>query len=542
MNDVLIMQLKREVNELMKKTEASLLRHDGKIAELCKYLRDNLSSSLAMLLDTMIESGEINSIVTSVFTEVSKGNEYVNILNLGATRDTDITRFINSGLEEFHNIYIPEGTYIVSDSIVMGSYDKLRGAGKNTIIHFTGESFIKRKMGESVNFIQVEDLMVYNKSDKETTAIDLYTDNSSYATTDCDFRNIGFTDFNVGISTYYAWCNGFYNVRFNTTDQPLKLHAQSNNNNFFNCHFLSNEKAKACEFVNNDLTSFFGCEFANNIKAISRHSKLLFSGCYFENIGDVVNDSYNDLFLEVGTTNEPDQVNIIDFVGCHHTGNTLVNDKYLNLKLNSKLNGKITSDIMKIFVDGVNTLDIERPYVKGDIISFISAHSKQNQADTNTSNYIYEKGKFLIQNNSTNAYFRMKPISINKGDKIHVEISLKTPVECYLHFHSANETNPLTGSRQSFTFAGNNKLTKYSIDFEASENFSYCTLHEFAKDKAYLDYIVISKMSDVADTVNMIKNSPYYMVSKPTISPDRVMSVFSSNSNEVWTYNGTSWL
>jgi hypothetical protein len=49
---ILLYKLKSELNTLMKNTETKLLLHDGKIAELCNYLKDNLSNSIrCMLLD-----------------------------------------------------------------------------------------------------------------------------------------------------------------------------------------------------------------------------------------------------------------------------------------------------------------------------------------------------------------------------------------------------------------------------------------------------------------------------------------------------------
>lgn len=537
---ILLKQLIRDVKELSETTEAKLLCHDGKIAEMCRYIKDNLDNSLRCMVDAMKETGELDSIIASVIATISKDNEYINVLSLGAKEGSDITAIINAGLEEFHNVYIPEGTYIVSDSIVMNSFDKLKGAGKNTIIEFTGDSFIKKLSTEFTNHLQVQDLNVYNKGTKEAIAIDIKSNNSATATADCDFRNLWFTDFYTGVFSGYAWCNSFYNVRFNTCKQPLRMEAQSNNNNFYSCHFLSTPEAEKCLFVNNDLTSFFGCEFANYIKGTSMNSKLLFSGCYFENIGDLKDGVYSDLFLEVGTTNNKEQINVIDFVGCHHTGNTLENDRYLKLQLHSKVNGSITSDVMKIFIDGVNTLNIKRPMKKGTDIKYMSAHSKYNQYSTSAPNYTYHNGKILIQN-KTGAYFRMQPINIKKGDKIHVDLSMKSPIESYLHFHSASQTSPTTGTRQTFTMPKCDEITKFSIDFEATADYSFCTLHQFSLNNALLDYIVISKMNDTEETIKMINADPYYMESKPTITPDKVMSVYSTNSNETWTFNGESW-
>lgn len=53
---IVVAQLKRETEKLMKDTTTTLLIHDGKIAELCKYIKDNLGNSLRCMLDTMLTS------------------------------------------------------------------------------------------------------------------------------------------------------------------------------------------------------------------------------------------------------------------------------------------------------------------------------------------------------------------------------------------------------------------------------------------------------------------------------------------------------
>ena len=62
--EVLINQLKREVKKLMKNTEAKLLCQDKKIAETMVYIKNNLSNSIRTLLDSMLESGELDEIIT----------------------------------------------------------------------------------------------------------------------------------------------------------------------------------------------------------------------------------------------------------------------------------------------------------------------------------------------------------------------------------------------------------------------------------------------------------------------------------------------
>ena len=64
--EILIRQLKREVAELMETTKAKFLKQEGKIAEICVYLKANVSNELRSLLDSMVSSGEINDLITSV--------------------------------------------------------------------------------------------------------------------------------------------------------------------------------------------------------------------------------------------------------------------------------------------------------------------------------------------------------------------------------------------------------------------------------------------------------------------------------------------
>lgn len=50
---ILLKQIKADMKMLMTETEAKLLLHDGKLAELCRYLKDNLSNSIRCMLADM---------------------------------------------------------------------------------------------------------------------------------------------------------------------------------------------------------------------------------------------------------------------------------------------------------------------------------------------------------------------------------------------------------------------------------------------------------------------------------------------------------
>ncbi len=75
--EILIRQLKREIKELMKTTQAKLLCQDKKIAETMVYIKNNLSNAIRDLLDSMLLSGELEEIITeTVLDNIQEMQEY----------------------------------------------------------------------------------------------------------------------------------------------------------------------------------------------------------------------------------------------------------------------------------------------------------------------------------------------------------------------------------------------------------------------------------------------------------------------------------
>lgn len=110
--EVLIVQLKQEVEQLMNDTESRLLMQDGKIAEVCNYIKDNLSSSISELLNTMDNNGELKDIITDVLLsgivdDIEKTNVYYDNITTSKIFDnasgtyyylTNIPRFDEKGV------------------------------------------------------------------------------------------------------------------------------------------------------------------------------------------------------------------------------------------------------------------------------------------------------------------------------------------------------------------------------------------------------------------------------------------------------------
>lgn len=88
--EILLRQLKRELADLVKTTEYKLLQHDGKIAEMCVYLKTNLSNSIRELLDSMMLSGELDEIILSTISELAPQIEelQINMDKISRNQDT----------------------------------------------------------------------------------------------------------------------------------------------------------------------------------------------------------------------------------------------------------------------------------------------------------------------------------------------------------------------------------------------------------------------------------------------------------------------
>lgn len=66
--ELLLMQIKREVKNLIEETDLKILNLDGKINDICVYVKDNLSNYLREQIDTMNYSGELDDIVLDALT------------------------------------------------------------------------------------------------------------------------------------------------------------------------------------------------------------------------------------------------------------------------------------------------------------------------------------------------------------------------------------------------------------------------------------------------------------------------------------------
>ena len=83
---ILLKQIKDKLETLENDTEKKLLCHDSKIAEICKYVKDNLDNTLRCILADMEFKGELDQIISEVVTELMNENK-VNIEVFGGIGD-----------------------------------------------------------------------------------------------------------------------------------------------------------------------------------------------------------------------------------------------------------------------------------------------------------------------------------------------------------------------------------------------------------------------------------------------------------------------
>ena len=154
--DILLMQIKREIKELADDHTAKMLRQDGKIADVCVYIKNNLSNYIRTLLDSMQHSGELDNIITTtILSEIEvlqnqvedkvQDNEvgvmlpqypYGDVRRYGAICDGDVddTKAFHNCAENCRNFgfpfYAPVGEYKITEDIDLRYISRIDIQGK----------------------------------------------------------------------------------------------------------------------------------------------------------------------------------------------------------------------------------------------------------------------------------------------------------------------------------------------------------------------------------------------------------------------------
>ena len=326
--DILLAQVKRQVEKLMNDTTATLLKQNNKIAEVCVYIKENLSNEIRTLLDTMNSSGELDDIITTtILSEIellqAKNETLISVKSFGATGDgcTDDTESFKSALEsKYVTIYVPAGTYIV-ENISLPEGKILMGDGEVSVIKQKANSKLYANPVElTKNNVKIEKLVIDGNGDNQkldTGKHGIYVLGSNVSIKDCTVQNVNGEGIMVGYTGYLA-----KNI---TIDNVIMRNNKRNELALLNCDsvnvlnsILSGDNTSALldieihssgDRVNNVI--FMNCSFEEKgeaIKLLTNGYKTSFDSIIFENcninaslnIANFENVSINNSILKKG--------------------------------------------------------------------------------------------------------------------------------------------------------------------------------------------------------------------------------------------------
>lgn len=342
--EVLIKQLKREVEKLVKDTTSSLLIQDNKIAETVVYVKENLSSVLRDMVDAMKLSGELDEIITeTVMSSVemidTKTTHIINVKSFGAVGDgvCDDTQHIQDAIDYANDngrkVYIPKGVYLITKPIVLNGCS-LEGEPSNifsnsgTVIKCATKDFTAITQGSTsvsdimfnISHILVEDAkigfeIVYSINSRFNQ---LYAKNcdigfklgdvSAVGSMFCKFEGLYTDGCRIGVesvSSQYFNNNEFNNGFIHGTEYAMKLQVNGGygavGNVFNNVEFRSGA-GRGIVLTSCVNTVFNSCYFENGGNSIrgTNYSSITLNNCTFALFkkGNANND--NNVVYSVG--------------------------------------------------------------------------------------------------------------------------------------------------------------------------------------------------------------------------------------------------
>ena len=283
--EVLMRGLKREVEELLKECDARHLLQDKKIAEVCVYIKDNLSNSIRDLLDAMKNSGDLDTIITTtIMSEIelleSKNESLISVKSFGAMGNgrTDDTESFKLALEsKYSTIYVPAGTYIV-ENISIPSGKNLVGDGETSIIKQKANAKLYANPIEiTSNNVKVEKLVIDGNIDNQNVdngKHGIYILGSNVLIKDSTIKNVNGEGIMIGYTGYLA-----NNI---TIDNTIIKNNKRNELALLNC---SNVKVINSSLSGNNTSALLDVEIHASGDKINN---VIFMNTSFESIGESI--------------------------------------------------------------------------------------------------------------------------------------------------------------------------------------------------------------------------------------------------------------
>lgn len=336
--DVLINQLKREIEEIKKTETARALFYENKLNELCVYIKNNLSNELRLLFDSMKVSGELDKLITeTVLQDVDSHNfrleNVISVKEFGAQGNgqCDDTSVIQNAIDYCNNnkkiLFFPSGEYIVTKTLKIHRANVLRGdvsmfdniasklilrSDKDIPLIEIGEG----KTGAEIGGVKISGLYLVNEGyinkpqmNTKNTALKLnYTTEMLFDNLYVIGFNKAFELRNVTITTFRNITTYYNNVVFDFEESSTTYFENSNVyesvtvfNNIGNVTVQNTHFESWVHFLVKDndtyllVPKFENCNIVSTknetfVTATSQIHQLLFSNCYIRC------NSINELF------------------------------------------------------------------------------------------------------------------------------------------------------------------------------------------------------------------------------------------------------
>ena len=314
-NEVLIAikQLRREVLKYYNDTTKSLLCHDKQIAELVNTIKNNLSNELRSLLDSMLESGEIESIIKqTLFANVPLSVKDFGCVGDGIHDDTpNFQEAINYALKnKVGRLIVPNGTYLITRTLEVTQEDRLfnleiKGYGsphiKPSLTGFHGDYLFKvtsniedNNQNKMKRYLTIKDIVFGSNDDFEfADCTGVYIEQQQFLNLD-NVRIRGFKRSGLILNDIFDSmchnvrilnCGDVLNEDSTKEDYALVLQGQMDNVNATKFYGLQIERCPLLMFIKKATrhNQFTDCKFEQNADNYTSKPPIYISGESGEN-------------------------------------------------------------------------------------------------------------------------------------------------------------------------------------------------------------------------------------------------------------------
>lgn len=266
------------------KTSGYYENHDGGHAEYKIISSENV-----------LENDFIEDLSNGLKAKLIIENNIINVKQIGAKADneTDNTSIFQSAINKIKNVFIPDGTYVLNNSLILLENMNLIGQSPRTIL-VCNSDFNIRSNNEDIPYITIKNLRI--EGNANINGLDLSGDTTRpftggrYST----IENVIFVGFNVGVQIKGVWATNFNNCRFIDNIISVKQLGTCNNITYNQCIFNGQDTYETDNHIGVKISADGGAENYN----------ITFNQCDFEKLKNaiysysMVDLTLNNLYVE----------------------------------------------------------------------------------------------------------------------------------------------------------------------------------------------------------------------------------------------------